>query len=247
MDDRMTSYRLQVQQRRTAVARLYLKQRTQAEISQTVGVSQGTVSRDLKAIQAEWQRQRLDDFAQVKLRELARVDQLEREYWQAWERSCQDREQTLQEKTTAPTGDRLKAGTRSEGRDGNPEFLRGIERCVELRCKITGAFAAVKIAPTTPDGEEEWHADDREINDVLRVAFARLGLPVGLAGDPGTADELGQALAMSGIDPAAGRNDSGPLANPRPEDPENPDPAPLFPPGGQDSGGGRPGASGRAS
>jgi hypothetical protein len=246
MDDRMNSYRLQVQQRRTAVARLYLKQRTQAEISQTVGVSQGTVSRDLKAIQAEWQRQRLDDFAQARLRELARVDQLEREYWQAWERSCQDREQTLQEKTTAPTGDRLKAGTRSEGRDGNPEFLRGVERCIELRCKITGAFAAVKIAPTTPDGQEEWHADDREINAVLRVAFARLGLPVGLAGDAGTADELGQALAMSGIDPAAGGNDSGPLANPRPEDPEIADPAPLFPTGGQDPGGGRPGASDRA-
>jgi len=246
MDDRMSSYRLQVQQRRTAVARLYLQQRTQAEISQTVGVSQGTVSRDLRAIQAEWQRQRLDDFAQAKFRELARVDQLEREYWQAWERSCQDRRQTLQEKTTAPTGDRLKAGTRSEGRDGNPEFLRGIERCVELRCKITGAFAALKIAPTTPDGQEEWHANDIDTNAVLRVAFARLGLPVGLAGDAGTADELGQALAVSGVDPAAGRNDSGSLAGPRPEDSENPDLAPLFPASGQDLGGGGPGASDRA-
>src|SRR5260370_8094065 len=158
MDDRMTSSRLQVQQRRTAVARLYLKQRTQAEISQTVGVSQGTVSRDLKAIQAEWQRQRLDDFAQARLRELARVDQLEREYWQAWERSRQDNERTVQEKTTAPTGDRLKAGTRSEGRDGNPEFLRGVERCIEMRCKITGAFAALKAAPPTPHGPDESHA-----------------------------------------------------------------------------------------
>jgi hypothetical protein len=217
---------------------LYLKQRTQAEIAQTMGVNQGTVSRDLQAIQAEWQRQRLDDFAQAKLRELARVDQLEREYWEAWERSCQDRELTLQEKTTASTGDRLKAGTRSEGRDGNPEFLRGVERCIELRCKITGAFAAVKIAPTTPDGQEEWHANDREINAVLRVAFARLGLPVGLAGDTGAADELGQTLALSGVDAEAGGNDSGSLAGSGSENPESADPAPLFPPSRQDLGGG---------
>jgi hypothetical protein len=46
---------------------------------------------------------------QAKLRELARIDQLEREYWEAWKRSCQDRERTMQEKTSAPTGDRLKA------------------------------------------------------------------------------------------------------------------------------------------
>jgi hypothetical protein len=232
MNDRMTSSRLQVQQRRTTVARLYLQQRTQAEIAGAVGVNQGTVSRDLKAIQAEWQRHRLDDFAQAQLRELARIDQVEREYWEAWERSCHNWEQTHQEKTTAPAGDRLKAGTRTEVRDGNPKFLRGVERCIELRCKITGAFAAVKIAPTTPDGQEEWHANDREINAVLGAAFARLGLAVGPAGDPGTADGPGQALALSGTAPAAGGDDPGPLADGRPPDPESADPAPLFATGG---------------
>jgi hypothetical protein len=224
--------RLELQQRRTTVARLYLQQRTQAEIAREVGVNQGTVCRDLKAIQAEWQRQRLDDFTQAKLRELARIDQLEREYWEAWERSCQKREQTHQEKTSAPMGDRLKAGTRTEGRDGNPEFLRGVERCIEMRCKITGAFAAVKIAPTTPDGEEEWHANDGEINAVLRAAFARLGLTLGGAGDAGAADDLGPALALPGADPAAGGIDPGSLADGGPADPQNADPAPLFPPGG---------------
>src|SRR6516225_5652263 len=128
MDQRLSPTRLQVQQRRTTVARLYLQQRSQGEIARDVGVDQGTVSRDLKASQAEWQRQRLDDFQHAKLRELARIDRLEREYWDAWERSGQNREQTVQERTSAPSGDRLKAGTRSEGRDGNAEFLRGVER-----------------------------------------------------------------------------------------------------------------------
>src|SRR5262249_21328434 len=140
MDDRIAPSRLQVQQRRNTVARLYLQQRTQGEIARELGVNQGTVSRDLKAIQAEWQKERLDDFLQAKLRELARIDQLERKYWEAWERSCQDREQMVQEKTTAPAGDRLKAGTRTEGRDGNAEFLRGVERCIEMRCRILNLF-----------------------------------------------------------------------------------------------------------
>jgi hypothetical protein len=232
MDQRMTSSRLQVQQRRTTVARLYLQQRSQAEIASAVGVNQGTVSRDLKAIQAEWQQQRLDDFARGKLRELARIDQLEREYWAAWARSCEDREQTLQEKSTTPTGDRLKAGTRTEVRDGNPEFLRGVERCIELRCKITGTFAAVKIAPTTPDGQEEWHANDDETNDVLRAAFARLGLALGRAGDAGTVEQLGQTVVTAGADFPADGDDAGSLADRGATDSENSDPAPLFPAGG---------------
>jgi len=232
MNRHVTSVKFQVQQRRTTVARRYLQQHSQAEIAQELGVTQGTVSRDLKAIQAEWQRERLDDFEQAKVRELARIDHLERKYWDAWERSCQNREQKVQEMTSAPTGDRLKAGTRTEGRDGNPEFLRGVERCVELRCKITGAFAAVKIAPTTPDGEEEWHANDTETNAVLRAAFARLGLPVSSAGDPGTADESGQTLDQSGADAAASGHDRGSLADRGDADPENAGPTPLFPAGG---------------
>src|SRR6516165_5879203 len=135
MARRVRSCMFEVQQRRTTVARLYLQQRTQEEIARQVGVDQGTICRDLKAIQAEWQRQRLDDFHQAKLRELARIDRLERQYWDAWERSCNEREQTVQEKNSSPSGDRFKAATRTEARDGNAEFLRGVERCIEMRCK----------------------------------------------------------------------------------------------------------------
>jgi hypothetical protein len=231
-------------------AALYLRGLTQAEIAQHLNVSRQQISYDVKTLQRRWQDSALADFDAKKAAELAKMDELERTYWEAWERSCQAREITTQERTQAgkiPASDaRLKAGVRKEPRDGNPEFLRGVERCIEMRCRIIGAFAAVKIAPTTPDGQEEWHANDREINSVLRVAFARLGLPVGLAGDAGTVDELGQALAMSGIDPAASGHDSRSLADPGPQDSESSDPTPLFPPSGQDPGGGGPGAADRA-
>jgi hypothetical protein len=218
------------------MAALYLRGLTHYEIAQRLNVSRQQVGYDLKVLQRRWQESALADFNGKKAAELARIDELERSYWEAWERSCQAREVTTQEKIQAGEGEadsgRRKAGVRKEQRDGNPEFLRGVERCIEMRCKITGAFAAVKIAPTTPDGQEEWHANDDETNAVLRAAFARLGLALGRAGDPGTADDLGQALVLSGIDSAAGGNDPGPLADRSPADPENADPAPLFPAGG---------------
>ena len=163
---------------------LYLRGLTQAEIAQQLNVSRQQIGYDLKALQRRWQDSSLADFNAKKAAELAKMDELERTYWEAWERSCQAREITTQERTQggkSPAPDsRLKAGVRKEPRDGNPEFLRGVERCIEMRCKIIGAFAAVKIAPTTPDGQEEWHANDRETNAVLRVAFARASR--GLAG-----------------------------------------------------------------
>jgi hypothetical protein len=216
-------------------AALYLRGLTQAEIAQRLNVSRQQIGYDLKVLQRRWQESAVADFNAKKAAELAKVDELERTYWSAWERSCQAREVTTQEKIQdgqGPAEDaRLKAAVRKEPRDGNPEFLRGIERCIELRCKITGSFAAVKIAPTTPDGKEEWHATDREITDVLRVAFARLGLPAGDPGNSRSADGPGPALALPGADPASGGDDAGWLAGPGPAEPESPDPAPLFPPG----------------
>jgi hypothetical protein len=217
-------------------AALYLRGLTQDEIAQRLNVSRQQIGYDLKVLQRRWQESALADFNAKKAAELARVDELERTYWEAWERSCQAREVTTQERTQAGEGQidvaRLKAGVRKEQRDGNPEFLRGVERCIETRCKIIGAFAALKVAPTTPDGREEWHANDSETNAVLHAAFARLGLTVSPAGDSRATDELGQALAESGADPGAGGNDSGPLADRGPPHPESADPTPLFPAGG---------------
>jgi transcriptional regulator with XRE-family HTH domain len=213
-------------------AALYLRGLTQAEVAHRLNVSRQQIGYDLKVLQKRWQESALADFDAKKAAELAKMDELERTYWEAWERSCQTREVTTQERTQGGEGQegdgRLKAGVRKEQRDGNPEFLRGIERRIEMRCKIIGAFAAVKIAPTTPDGEEAWHASDNETNAVLLAAFARLGLAAGTAGDPGTFDDLGQALASSGIDSAAGGNDPGPLADAGSAESASPDPAPLF-------------------
>jgi hypothetical protein len=229
------------------VAALYLHGLAQHEIADRLNVSRQQISYDLKELQKRWQQSALADFHAKKATELAKVDELERTYWEAWDRSCQTREVTSQEKTLTGEGSadeaRRKVGFRKEPRDGDPEFLRGVERCIELRCKITGVFAAVKIAPTTPDGEEEWHANASDTNAVLVAAFARLGLPVGSPSYSGTADGAGQALAPSGADRPAGGNDPRPLADRRAADAEGADITPLFPAGRQDARGSGAGAA----
>jgi hypothetical protein len=216
-------------------ASLYLRGLVQHEIAQRLGVSRQQVGYDLTVLRRRWQESALADFHAKKADELAKADELERTYWEAWERSCQARETSTQERTqgAAPAdGGRLRAGVRKESRDGNPDFLRGVERCIEMRCKILGAFAALKVAPTTPDGQEEWHATDADAAAVLAAALARLGLAVGPAGGAGPTDDPGPALGAAGDDPAAGGPGPGPLADRRAADAEGADPAPLFPPGG---------------
>src|SRR5215470_14010030 len=103
-------------------AALYLCGLTQGEIAQRLGVSRQQIGYDLKLLQRRWQESALADFHAKKAAELAKVDELERTYWEAWERSCQMREITSQERTQGSEDQtkegRLKAGVRKEQRDG---------------------------------------------------------------------------------------------------------------------------------
>jgi hypothetical protein len=102
------------------------------------------IAYDLKALQRRWQESAQADYAAKQASALAKVDELERAYWEAWERSCQAREVSTQEKVQGGAGraeeGRLKAGVRREKRDGNPEFLRGVERCIDMRSSLMGVF-----------------------------------------------------------------------------------------------------------
>jgi predicted transcriptional regulator len=122
------------------VARLYLEGKYQHEIAEILGVSQQQVSYDLKEIQLTWQDMSVAQLTELKARELARIDNLERTYWQAWEKSQQPKETT----STAKEGEKVKVGKRSEQRNGNPQFLQGVQWCIERRIKLLGLDAPVR-------------------------------------------------------------------------------------------------------
>jgi hypothetical protein len=143
----------QIRRDRAEVARLYLQRWTQAEIGAKLGLSRQQVGYDLGAVRLEWLESSVMDFNARKAEELARIDRLERECWDAWEASKKGKETTTSEQTTGGRGERVKAAIRKVEQTGDPRFLAGVERCIDQRCKLLGLNAPQKIAPTAPDGE----------------------------------------------------------------------------------------------
>lgn len=130
----------QIARDRRRVADLYLKGWLQSDIAIEIGATQATVSRDLKALRKAWLASTLIDIDKAKSRELAKIDRLEREYWDAWERSQEDKEtqiDELRQEGDSPS-ERVKVQVKKEGQVGNPSFLDGVEWCIDKRCKIFG-------------------------------------------------------------------------------------------------------------
>jgi len=123
------------------VARLYLQKQTQAEIGRQLGLSQQQIGYDLKTLQKRWQESSVISIDTRKAEELARIDRLERVYWDAWERSLEAFKSTTQ--TAEGTGDsRRNRGTiKTEERDGDPRYLEGIRWCIQKRVDIIGIDA----------------------------------------------------------------------------------------------------------
>lgn len=64
---------------------LYLKGWRQVDIAKEMGVSQQQISSDLQVIQKKWAEQSINSMNEIKMRELDRIDTLEREYWKSWD------------------------------------------------------------------------------------------------------------------------------------------------------------------
>ena len=143
----------EIAKRRQLVADLYLSGMVQALIAERLGCSQPTVHRDLKALQKAWLESALIDIDEAKARELAKVDKLEREYWTAWERSCEDAETVRQKGAPGAEGIKTESIEKtSKGQAGDPRFLAGVQWCIERRCKIIGIDAPQRQELTGRDG-----------------------------------------------------------------------------------------------
>ena len=138
---------------RRRIAEMYLHGVLQADIADELHIDQSTVSRDLKALQDEWRASSLIDIDEAKARELARIDELERTYWDGWRRSKEDAEiERTRATETQRDGKRYEAGTEKRGQAGDPRFLQGVGWCIERRCKLVGIDAPEKQEIRLPDG-----------------------------------------------------------------------------------------------
>jgi predicted transcriptional regulator len=139
--------------RRQAVADLYLQGWTQTAIAKQLGAAQSTVSADLKAIEAQWRESAVRDFDIVRGVELRKLERIEREAWEAWERT----KKPAQSAVMTTDGEQQKTQKTVKEQHGDPRFLEAIQRCIASRRALLGLDAPVRVAPTSPDGEQAYH------------------------------------------------------------------------------------------
>jgi len=117
-----------------------------AQISNMLEISGGSVSKAIKRATEQWKRDMGEEYATLIAREMAANSTVMQEYYEAWVRS--------------------KSGE-DEEKEGNPAFMQGVERCIDRRIKLYGINPPVKVAPVTPDGQESYKPvtyDQAEVN-----------------------------------------------------------------------------------
>jgi hypothetical protein len=107
-------------ERRERVAGMYIEGKTQHQIAEVVGVSQMTISNDLKAIRETWKERTLRAYDEKVAQDLARLDYFEEQSWAAFRRSCRP------------------VDADSPDKPGDPRFLDHVSKCIEWRLKILG-------------------------------------------------------------------------------------------------------------
>ncbi len=136
------------------IAKMYLRGASAIEIMRWLNMNRPyhlhvtSVQRDIQLIINRWRELYISDMDKAKQQELAHLAQLEGEYWEAWERSKSKEEEVHSEKivdtntgegnTAQHTWGRERIKKLTKNRDGSPDFLTGIQWCIEQRMKILG-------------------------------------------------------------------------------------------------------------
>jgi len=117
---------------------MYLRMIPQYKIAEELNLSPATVSRDIRELHEEWKTSRLYDMNEAKRKELARIDVLERQYWEGWELSKQKAHSEAD--AIAGPGSTVTLHQKRE-QFGDPRYLNGIMSCINKRCEILGLNA----------------------------------------------------------------------------------------------------------
>jgi hypothetical protein len=151
--------------RRAEVARLYFQGELQVNIAQMVGVDKAQITRDLQALRNQWAESAKFDFAEALGRELARLDQIERQAWKAFEKSQQDEERTTQ----SAGGAGKKVSKTIVASAGEPRFLEVALKCSQERSRLLG-LVKLKHEHTGKNGEAI-----QVTVDTLKDVFMQMG------------------------------------------------------------------------
>lgn len=139
------------------VSSMYLRGTTQQAITDRLNedfypeqpLTRQMITYDIRVLIKRWQKSAFRDIDQRKAEELAKIDNLEIEYWVAWERSQRDAETVTNDITEVDGKFISRESKKREGQTGDPRFLTGVQWCIQKRCDILGIDAPAKTDLTT--------------------------------------------------------------------------------------------------
>ena len=151
------------------LADLYVKQVPQMDIARRLGISQGQVSNDLKRLLRRWEDTRFHQIDRYKHEELRRINLIEAEMWECWEKSKVTAKVVINKGKSGVTDpdpkdkEYWRAGSTEElPVGGDMQYMNGVQWCVQQRIKILGIGAPTKIAQTDPTGQFEAGSSAKE-------------------------------------------------------------------------------------
>jgi hypothetical protein len=141
----------QVSQDKAFIAELCLKGYTQQRMADLINerykmagsnitITVPSVNRDLKQIKEEWQKSANERMEEHKILQLKKLDALELEYWNSWQKSIKkDTRRTISKKIAYRGGEEIKQSeSKEEDYYGDPRFLDGINKCIQQRSALLG-------------------------------------------------------------------------------------------------------------
>ncbi|HUY92897.1 MAG TPA: LuxR C-terminal-related transcriptional regulator [Pirellulales bacterium] len=128
--------KLQIEQRQRQVAEWTLKGHSQSEIAGRLGVTQPTVSNDLKTIRAAWRAATVRDFDASLSEHLEMLTLIQREAWEAWERSKGPGHTAVIQ--GAAEGEPSKTRQTIKRQSGDPRFLEQVQKCLAASRALLG-------------------------------------------------------------------------------------------------------------
>lgn len=148
------------------VSELYLKGWILADISKKIGISINTTSKLLGEVKKRWLVNQVNNFELRKSIELERIDKVEREYWEAWERSKRGQKKKISVRLNRTTmrGDSSEDTESEEFLDtpGDPRFLEGVQKCIAMRTRILGLEESTKIEHSGTINVNNYQMDNRD-------------------------------------------------------------------------------------
>ena len=171
-------------------------------------LSMQQVHQDMQVARERWRTSYIDDWKTKVVAELARLDAVWMEAWQAWRRSCLDAEKTKAKFALKPG--KLKKGIKKRpmvkvgeeqertGQYGDPRFMDIMLKVTDQRCRVLGLFVT-KIASTDPSGQKPVGLSEQDARDILKTVFVDT---LKLTYDPSISSEPIQDAAKYNIIPA---------------------------------------------